>query len=235
MRRFAVSRVLVGLLASTCLTTMVPQAHASSIEVTIAPLFGSVSFGGDPAPLVGSQLRVSSLTGIDTPLNSGVSVACVLCRLNFETGPYLGNLGPLSAWGATGSSIAITGGVNLDADLFLEIPLGSGLLTGSFTSSVLDLHLGALHFAAGATDKLDHSLLDQFFGLPNAQGAGQFRLSFTAGGSLPGAIDSTLILGGRITSVPEPDMRWLAAAAGATLIGLAGSISARERYARRSC
>jgi hypothetical protein len=220
-------RLLALLVVLTCFGFF-SQAHAAAIQFTIEPPLlgpgGSVSFAGGSAPLIGEDLRISEITGIDTPLNSGVSLTCTLCQLDFETGAYFGDLLFVSGWDPDGSSVVITGGVNIEPGLPFEIPGGSILLSGAFSSIVLDAHVDApqadisLHLTAAMIDNVNHPVLAQFFGL-DVFDTSRLLVSFTANGILPDPIESTRILGGHITSVPEPDT-WLAVVVGAIWLAL---------------
>jgi hypothetical protein len=222
----------VLLVVGICVAVIAPTAQATpQIEFTIDLdlLAGSaVQFAGGAAPLTGTNIRISKITGIDTPLNSGVELDCSLCTLDFVTGAYLGDLLFVSGWSEVGSSLEITGRVNLDADAAFEIPFGSTLLAGAFESTVFDAHLGVFNFVAAMTSGSNHSLLNSFFGVASDFGPNSFTLNFTATGVLPDPISSTTIIGGRITNVPEPADLWLLAVAAGALFGIA-YVSPRAR------
>ena len=211
-----------------------PEVEAASIEFTVAPIInaGSVSFAGGSAPLVGTDIRISQITGIDTPLNAGVTLTCTACELTFETGAYLGNIGPFSLWDSAGSSVSVTGGVNLVAGLPFEIPLGSTLLSGGFSTAILDTHLGGLNLTAAMIEHSYHSALAAFFGIDDGPAISDFLLNFVAEGSLPESMASTSILSGSIvTSVPETDTWWLVGLSAS--LALVGRRVVRARHAER--
>lgn len=221
--------IVVGI----CLAVVAPMAHAAAIEFTVdfALFAGSVDFAGGTAPLVGTDIRISKIKGIDTPLNSGVELTCSLCMLDFTTGAYLGDPLFVSVWSSVGSSLQITGRVNLDADPAFEIPLGSTLVSGEFDAFVFDTHLGPLNIVAAMTAGQNHALLNDFFGVPSGFGPNYLTLSFTAAGTLPAEIHSTSIIGGRLTNVPEPAVLWFLAVAAGVMFGIY-RVSVRARGAR---
>ena len=54
------------------------------------PPTASISYAGGAAPLVGVDISVDSVIGIDTPLNNGATLPFV-GALNFTTGPFIGS------------------------------------------------------------------------------------------------------------------------------------------------
>lgn len=186
----------VALIAST--------AFASpSLEFSINfPTPGIVSYGGGGGPLVGSNIQVDSVTGIDTLLNAGQTLVCQACALSFQTGNFAADLSPLFFF-ASGGIVSITGAIPA---LALS---GVTLLTGDFSTALLDVQVAgptaSLHLTSSMLDDTKNDVLLDFFGLPHSGYTGEFRLDFLATGALPDAIISLSVLGGSVTNnVPGP-------------------------------
>jgi hypothetical protein len=193
----------------------------------IAPTTGSIS-GGAGGPLVGTGIQVDNVVGIGTPNSNGVTLTIDSGILNFTTGNYTG-AGP-NTWNfGGGGSITITGGIDLDPlTPGLEIPLGSQLLSGTFTGASV-ISFGKFFKITGASfyDTKDPALT-AFFGLPNGTYDGNFNISFNASTS-GNSFSSTMVLSGDLTNspVPEPATMLLF---GCGLVGI--GIFARRKFHR---
>lgn len=120
---------------------------------------GVVSYDGAGGALVGSGIDFVSVTGFDTPSNSGVALTCELCVLDFETGANISE-GPGLWEFAGGGSLTITGTVKNGA-----VVIASGtLVTGIFDSAIAFGGGSTLTFAGLGTDIKNRSLIE-FFGL----------------------------------------------------------------------
>ncbi|MEE8428762.1 MAG: hypothetical protein V3S33_04600, partial [Gammaproteobacteria bacterium] len=116
-------------------------AQAASIDFGIAaPTAGSIYYLGGINPLNGENIEVDEITGLGTPANSGSTVTCVDCTLDFTSGNFDSKNGNI--WDFFGGgSISITGGVDLtgdgDANDVADIAIGTTLLSGTLTSALV--------------------------------------------------------------------------------------------------
>lgn len=141
----------------------------------VLPPSGLVSYAGGPAPLMGTNIEVDSVTGSNTP-NAG-TFDCIDCFLNFRTGDYNAGLSDTSLandWifdGDFGTSvILVTGALDSDDDGFGDVPI---VMLGSFAGPqvTVDLIPGdvALGISAGLFLDVKNPLLLDFFGLSSQQ------------------------------------------------------------------
>ena len=165
---------------------------------------GTISFTGDPAPLVGVNIPVVTVQGLDTASNTDVSVNCIDCVLSFTTGGFTGYFTfPVPVWTfGGGGSIELTGGLD-GGGIF--IPLGTTLLIGDFagTQAVLDQG-GQLKLAGASFIDTKNSLLTDFYGLPGGSALydGSFSITFKAPQNSNYSFVSNVILSGSIDNTP---------------------------------
>ncbi len=158
----------------------------------IHPLTASVSYAGGATPLVGKDISVDSVTGIGTPLNSGVTLPFEGI-LNFTTGNFTGSDASHWNFGGGGS---------------IEVKAGLTTVLAGFFESAQVLQVGGDFKIVGASffdRKLEELLL--FYGLPiDVIYTGNMNLSFLASGLPPGAFTSTAVLSGDLINgkIPEP-------------------------------
>lgn len=192
------------------------RASADTIDFVIAPPTpGSISFAGGTAPLIGSNIEVDSLVGLDTPANASVPIDCIGCILSFETGGLTGFSSSLSSgvdqWTfGSGGEISIFGALDLDGDGNVDLDSRT-LLSGTFgLAEVIKVSDGVLRFtvAVGSFSDTKDSDVLAFFGLPNAEFLGGMNISFDLQASAFGGdpFASSQVLSGNIanTLVPLP-------------------------------
>jgi hypothetical protein len=212
---------VVGLLVTV---SMAPSdAYAAVVEYTvkvddIIP-GGTVSYGGGTAPLIGENIVLNTIVGLDTPANQGAGngLTCAgNCLLNFTTGTYSGTY-PNGTWGP-GGSFSITGTAGSYSGI---------LFTGDFaTASIFDF--GSTKFSAAVLNAQMHTGLAAYFGV-SPIGTGYFTEIVLTLPAIVGAFSSTGILNsdlnyraveGTTTVIPLPAGVWLLGIGALGYIGL---------------
>lgn len=235
MRKLFLAVVLgVGLAGAAFADPMQPIQIDFGI---VSPTGGSISFAGGVNPLVGTNITVDLLVGLNTPLNSGPRFNCIGCLLNFTSGALEGSTA--TTWdfgGGPNSGITIVGGIDVNGNGILDagdIPANTVLLTGNFGNVSVKKFPGSPFKIAGAAflDTKDNKL-EALFGLPDLPGwLGNFNISFDATGAPPNGFASTHVFSGDVLNtlpvppVPEPATLLLL---GTGLLGLGGA--ARRKF-----
>jgi len=220
--RFLVLAIKVGM--GLVLSLSLAPAQAGVIDFAILPPnSGSVSYAGGANPLVGSNISVSSITGIGTSANSGVTATCVGCTLNFTTGALTGTTA--NSWnfgGGGGTSVTLVGGVDF-LDATPDIPAGSTLMSGTFGDATV-ITLGGAGFSIVGSSFFNsaNAALDSFYGVPPGQLIyGNLNIGITSAGgpTPPGGFTSSQVLSGDVvgSEAPEPGTLLLL---GSGLVGL---------------
>jgi hypothetical protein len=95
---------------------------------------GTVSYDGSVAgnPAIGTNIIFTIITGLETPANSGVTLTCTGCLLNFTTGANITE-GPVAWDFGPGGTITVTGAVSGPG--FPGLPAGTVLLSGTFSGT----------------------------------------------------------------------------------------------------
>jgi hypothetical protein len=222
------SAVFALALAAVLMHATAARAAYMSFSLNAQPGAGRISFAGMGAPLVGTDLGVLAVKGLDTPSNADVALALSNGSLNFSTGTYTGATpenaslptSPKDFHYAPGGTLTISGGVPA-----LGIPNGTPLLTGSFSDSAFVRPIGTanLDVQGGAFINVVNDKLAQYFGLPvgGTLYTGGLSTLFAAIGDSAGAFSSTGYTNGQVTTTPVPEPTTLAVFAVALGSGLA--------------
>jgi hypothetical protein len=221
------NKLLAGLAIVGATTALAATANAASLSFDegAATQIGTVSYDGIGGALVGTGLNFTSITGDGTPLNSGVSLVCDGCLLNFETGVNISE-GP-SVWEfASGGSFTVTGLAKTGGG---DVIANGILLQGSFTGTPLVSGApGTAIFTGFGVDEKHQGLLD-FFGITTSDfefATTEISLSTCTDVSVGGFDCAVQNADLENTSVvPLPAAAWLF---GSALLGLAG-VARRKR------
>jgi MYXO-CTERM domain-containing protein len=180
---------------------------AENLTFTLVPQSGGgkLSYVGGASPLIGTDLGVGSITGLETPLHSQGSLTLNSANLSFTTGS--GFVSP-SIKGETdfapGGSLEIVGGVP-----GLGIPAGTQLMSGSFTKDnfVRSLGDGDLKIQGGAFINIVNPTLAAYYGLPTGgtMYLGGLAALFSGPTTPSGAFSSSDLTSGSVTTSPVPE------------------------------
>ncbi len=175
---------------------------------------GTIDYGVAGGTLVGANIGVNTIIGLDTPANDHVNRNCVNCTLSFETGNFIGagSIGGLNALlFAPGGFITLVGSVDLNNNFIIDgtDPDNTVLLDGEFTKdvAVVDLGLGAFRVLIAEFSDLQNPAISSFYGLPTGiKYVGNINLSFVTN---PPNVDKTFSTntmgsGDILNTVPEP-------------------------------
>lgn len=183
----------------------------------------SVSYAGGAAPLLGSNISITQVTGLSTPLNADPVPALPIQSgsLNFTAGNWTSSPDPNSWDFGAGPSggIKITGGVSA-----LGIALGTQLLTGQIEASNVSRVGGTFKVAIAMFVDHVNAVLASHYGLLGGSTylwSGDFNVGFHAPGTAPGAFASTNVTSGDVLTSPVPEPSTMAIA-GLGALGLIG-------------
>lgn len=224
-RRMHILRNLlfVALFMATLISSPGTGHAALSIDYTLgAGGAGSIYYNNN-ASLNGVNIPVTNITGYNTSLNSGTSLAITGGMLNFQTGALTSQSGNSWTFGAGGTITVVGSAPGIT---------GTTLLTGTFSSaSVTESPLGffQLDIANATFNGLENASIYQYFlGSSSYVSSSGLVVSFIGTNSATGfASQSNLggIFSGVIADAPTPTPTPVPAAAwllGTGLIGLVG-------------
>lgn len=208
--------VLVAALGAA-LTFAVP-ARAAFLSFNLQPQTGDgrISYAGGSTALVGKNLGLASINGLDTPSHDKESLVVENGALAFNTGPFTGTTpdgtsvaSAAKDWNfGSGGSVTLTGGIPA-----LGIPAGSNLLSGTFSdpSTVRPLGGNDLKVQGAAVLSDVNKQLAQYFGLQTGvMYTGGISTLFSAAGNAPSGFSSTGYTAGQVTTTPVPEPGTLA-------------------------
>jgi hypothetical protein len=158
----SISNKVLGIaaLATAGIVSVAGSAEAAVIQFDDKTVHGgTLDYDGVGGGLVGKDLLLDTVLGIDTPSNNGKELSCVGCKLNFVTGANISETPSYEF--ASGGSITITGKI---MDGLTEIVNGT-LLTGKFTENVLgNIALGKATFLGIGIDTVN-AALSSYYGV----------------------------------------------------------------------
>lgn len=214
---------MIAILALVALVGMTSTVQAQPLVDFTVPASNpgaSISYAGGANPLVGSNIRITEVTGLGTPLNDLVSQAVTSGVLNLTSGNFTGSSGSGNWQFGVGpvNGITITGAVP-----GAGIGSSTTLLQGTILSASVTAGAGNFKVAVDAfINTIDPTLASYYGVLVNA--AGSFNIGFQAPGTAPGAFSSTRVTSGDVlsTAVPAPGFLVLLCSGGAaSLFGYA--------------
>jgi hypothetical protein len=221
-------KILMALLLGVAIFGSPAAARADLIDFSGVG-GGTTSYAGGAAPLVGSNLTISSVTGVMTAAHQGQALTISGGLFNFTTGSFASSTSTTWVFSA-GGSFSITG----------TIPAQSGfggtsgtLLSGTLVSAtVIDLGMGNFKADVGVASDPINSALAAYYGEPASPTVTGFTVLFQASGSSPSAFTSSAIASTDVgvTPVPEPGTIVLALT-GLPLLGIGKWLRRRRTVA----
>lgn len=199
MRRFRITKLLaVMALVLAFGGAMTMSAQAFVIDFFISPGAGQISYAGGDAPLVGANIPIVSVLGIDTPDHAGIMYAVTNGFLNFATGNQDGS----SGWNFLGGgTITITGTTSFGASgTLLE-----NTTVGFLNAQVISLGDTGFKIAGAAFMDTKNEFLKSWFGVSDLpQFTGALNISFLTNATPPDEFISDVVLSGDVANAPVP-------------------------------
>jgi hypothetical protein len=194
------------------------SAWAQSLDFTVPGLNpgASISYAGGATDLVASNITITTVQGLGTPLNNLVITALTNGLLNFTSGAFAGVVGTEWTFGGGGAgsiTISATGPASV---------LPSPLLTGQILNAQVTGSGGGFHVAIAAFVNTIGTGLASLYGVPTTGWSGNLNIGFTTpdGPVAPAAFNSSLVSSGDVLcTVPEPSTMAIAGLGGLGLIG----------------
>ncbi len=201
MRKLIVRIFCCALLAFA----LAPPAQATpSLDFNVAahsPSVGTINYAGGATPLVGTGIHVDNVTGLATPLNSGVVLGLANTFLNFTSGNMV-------SWDASHWHFSGGGSIQIVGDVPALGLVNATLLAGGFDAAHVTVVDGTFHVAITSFfDQKNPALVDFYWGALAPTGfVGNFNLAFNATpGVPPASFQTTQMLSGDIVNDPIPE------------------------------
>lgn len=179
------------------------SAQANYLDFFIGPPHSgaSISYAGGATPLIGSNITVKSVIGVDTASNGLDELVILSGELNFTTGALTGSSSNEWDFGP-GGTFTITGAIpTLGINDITTV-----LVTGSFDSAAV--FQGSAYFKLGFGDITDtkNEELVEYYGFPEGQVfEGLINLSFITNFVIPpNAFCSVIVGSGDLQNNPVP-------------------------------
>lgn len=212
LQNSSVRRLCPALMLGAVLTGFF-SATAMAVELDFnisAPTSGTISYNGSGGGLIGTNIEVDNVVGLDTPTNANVTSLCVSCVLNFTSGSLSNAGGPPpsgnnNGWWSFGSggSISITGGVQLQGST--DIPVGTTLMSGTFNNAFVQDLGTQFRVTFGSFSDTKHADLLSYYGLTPGPFSGALTLLFgSVNGGVGSAFTSTSVFSGNVVNAPSP-------------------------------
>lgn len=176
--------------------------NIDAIHTSLSP---SISYAGGSSALIGSNISVDTVVGLETPLFPDDPFAIIGGVLSFETGSFVGSVPGLGWQFSGGGILSVTGGVDADGD---DIADFSGtLFTATFADDVfVNWFSNGFRVAVSALeDGQLNSDLASLLGITTDLPDGSLNLSFSTDRAIQvgDAFISTRVLSGDVAAVPE--------------------------------
>jgi hypothetical protein len=180
------------------------SAQANYLDFFIGPMHpadAKIYFdGGETNPLVGFDINVMSVIGVDTASHHAVPLTISSGRLNFTTGNFTGSSSNTWNFGS-GGTFTITGGIAA-----LGIADGTTLVTGNFDFATVYHGTAAFKLGFGdISDTKNEDLLEYYGFAADQVFEGLMNLSFiTLPVNPPDAFCSIVVGSGDLQNNPVP-------------------------------
>lgn len=221
---------LAAVLAVCLMACCAGEARAASVDYTLSGNSHIWSSGGINSVVQGDNIKVSDVIGLNTPVNSGVTLPFSDALFSFSSGTYAYSNGDKYTYGANGT-FNVTGSFDLNGNGTLE----SGeknitLLSGTLGPLVLDRSASQYKISSSNLTVTDYALAS-YFGYPvGTLFTGAMNLAFNVS-TVPDDFQGGEGTSGHITTNPVP----LPGAAMLLFSGLAGLFGVRRRSEVLDC
>jgi len=159
---------------------------------------GAVTWSGGTAPLVGTDIAINTVCGIDTPLNDGVCFNVTDGFLSFTTGSYSGS--DASNWYFNGGGTITVDGTIAGLGIF-----DATLMSGSWTQANVFALGDGVGIVGGNYNDTKNVALAAYFGLGSTGWQGTLNPSIAYIGAPGSPINAMAMAGDVVNSSPIPE------------------------------